>query len=1103
MPSKRLRSKRTIAAAVTNLSSSVARVEQVSVPYQISPLALSGDAFDQDSIRTDAIASGAISSKSLGLSAYVPNGEGTQRVPAPLTDLEYWGDVVEGLIELHRSGIHDNEDIQNVSATTSGLVFSPTGVAVDPETGATGEARVYLTGRLPIPRSRVIYATWRSTANIPIKLVWWTSATPIKVVKASISSSVVTFTTESAHGFAVNDDVKVTGCGAEFNGVYTVTSATGTEGETTVFTAAANSTAPTDVNETTFAIEGLVSLETFTYVELENKLSWTAPDAAGEYAVYAELAYDASERTLSDAKVFEVIGSGKSDIVAANVNNYVITSNVITYTTDATHTFQVDDIVSVGYTPEETIAAANCQVTSGTPNVLTVRFSSAHKFHTGYEVSLDLSPTVFNGTYSIVAVPNTTAINLSTTLNTTPVTSTTGNVSAVTSPLSGQAKITATTSNTFNIARANVQDVSSTSVTATLAEVGRPRYSYITYIATNIASTYIDVYTENPHGFAVGETVNISGAPSATFPGVDGSYTIASATDRYFRITTTPESDVSITALTAKQALAYIGSSDFSVQVGPEGFKFIGSGDESVDTDLGTTSDNFITLSRIDGQVLSSIDNQGIGTFRSISTDEVVIDGANLMGSFSTATYNGATYTGDYLDRLSRGVIYRGAFTVTGSTAVATKFFSLAYGTFKVEEGRHYLITATTGGMRATATQNAVFELIMSTEPLRADNPGTRHLNQLLLPSVHSDLAPMVGFFTAEAYTPATNLSISSISRSTTTVSVTTSTAHGLAAGDFVGVSGTSNTLFHGTFEVATVVNTVAFTYTTESSGTITALTSGTVRKVSSLLSQAGKLPAGVDIYWALRLRHGTAPTSYTLSVVGNPANTPQMELTVADMGQAKTSVDVTQVGLSSTLMELNPTDGGGGGSNTVTTYTATETVYASSSAYYDNYGKGTGTTDPYAYKYSLYQGNPGTASGTKKSAVVFPVFASPPAGATNVTVTKVEVYLRNRHSYNSGGLTAYIATHSTASLGSSIPGISNYGVVSASFTKGQGKWVTLPSGSYTAFKPGTQTARGIILGATDDDPDTFYGSIANYGYFDGNTMSDEPRLKITYTYEL
>ena len=187
----------------------------------------------------------------------------------------------------------------------------------------------------------------------------------------------------------------------------------------------------------------------------------------------------------------------------------------------------------------------------------------------------------------------------------------------------------------------------------------------------------------------------------------------------------------------------------------------------------------------------------------------------------------------------------------------------------------------------------------------------------------------------------------------------------------------------------------------------------------------------------------------------------------------------------------------------TITTYTGTMTINASSSAYYDNYGKGDGgTSDPYANEQSLYQGNPGTASGTKKSIVVFGVIDWTGVPAENRAVTKVEVYLRNRHSYNSGGLTTKIGVHGSSTVGtSSIPtsNVTSFVPTTTTFTKGQGKWVTL-SNTVNSFALSTGL-RGVVISLTDNSPITYDSTLSNYGYFDGRLQSDPPKLRITYSY--
>jgi hypothetical protein len=321
-------------------------------------------------------------------------------------------------------------------------------------------------------------------------------------------------------------------------------------------------------------------------------------------------------------------------------------------------------------------------------------------------------------------------------------------------------------------------------------------------------------------------------------------------------------------------------------------------------------------------------------------------------------------------------------------------------------------------------------------------------------------------------------------------------------------------------------MNLTAVTFSTVPSTQIGKATRGLNAQISD-----GTMPYDTDVYWSLNIwtSAGRVPkpadSSYTLTSHSSPLYKGNGMLQVLDMGQAKGSgqwnpndeltwdfdgsLPRGKIGSQSIKYDS--------GSYTVpSTSTGTNTigsitVSADQSAYYDGYGRGTGTSDPYAYKYSLYQGNPGTASGTKKSAVRFPVL-SLPSGAT---ITKAELYLRNRHSYYSSGLTVYIGAHLDANLESSSgtnsqtnantapTGIDFTGdtdTFSTHFDKGQGKWVTLPDTWYSSIASGT--VRGVLIGLTGVT-NTWYNAIANYGYFDGNSMADEPQLRVTYKYEI
>lgn len=1113
MPSKRIRSKKSVAANLSSMNQVVTRVEQTSVPTSLATGSVVDGSIDLGTISGASFSEGAISSRALSLAAYTPNGEANQRVPAPLTSVEYWTDVIFGLNELHRSGIHNNEDIQNVAVTPAGIAFTTTGVA-------GGDSRIYLTGRLVVPKSRKIYATWQASAPIPIKLIYWDIAQKFLVEELEIVDGVVTAVTSEPHGFSVSDVVKITGCGPFYDSVATVISV-----DNDSFTYAAPADAPSNNAKVYLAIDGFVSIESFSYVSLEDRVSLDIPSTAGEYAIYAELPYTiADTRVLKTAKVFEIIGSGSVPLVTANVSSKSITANVATLTTSTDHDFYIGDAIKVSGIID-TATTSSYQVTLGggsgsTPNTLAVVTTTAHGL--GTRVPVSISGSTINGDYSVSTVPTSTSFTVQTALAVIGSTSITETVTRTGSVFNGQALVTGTTSNTFSYSRSVTGGAyPATAVSPEgLAEVGNPRYSYIDAIQSSVLSSFIRIFTFESHGFSIGETVKISGISvlDPTYEGIDGEYLVgASSTDNMLQFDL-PVAPILInyTNLPTQAAIAYTGSSDVRVESGPDGLRFISSGDGGgVSTDLGTSSDNFLGVTRLDGKSVASIDEFGVGTFASlvatsINAGEVVIDDVNLVGDFASAEYNATEYSGSLLDRLARGLIYQGTFYVDSGLTIDKQFYTLAHGTFTVEEGRHYQIVAALNGLRATPSANALFELLMSTEPLNSEGAANapKHMGQLMGGSVSSSFAPLIGTYSGVAATATSTLTINTLVRTSpsATVTVNTTTAHGLAIGDFVGIEITGSTVntIEGTHVVIGISPPNQFTYTS-SATTSYSSSSGTVRKVDPLLSQVGKLPAGVPIRWLLRLRHGTTPSYTILTDSTAPASAQQMELSVLDVGQSKTAVDVTKVSVTG-LLDLTTTGSGGTGSggSTTTRYTKTQTVSASDSAYYDNYGKGTGTSDPYAYRYSLYQGDPGLASGTKKSAVLFPAFSSVPSGATNLTVTKVEVYLRNRHSYSSGGLTAYIGAHSSSSLGASIPAATNgFTPVTSSFTKGQGKWVTLSSTTHTAFTPGTQTARGVLIGLTDDNPDTYYGAIANYGYFDGNTMSDEPQLRVTYYYDL
>ena len=340
----------------------------------------------------------------------------------------------------------------------------------------------------------------------------------------------------------------------------------------------------------------------------------------------------------------------------------------------------------------------------------------------------------------------------------------------------------------------------------------------------------------------------------------------------------------------------------------------------------------------------------------------------------------------------------------------------------------------------------------------------------------------------------ATTHSITGASGDGTTVTYTSN--HLFSIGQRVTVTGVTPTAYNISNAIVTATTSTSFKILSNATATYTSGGSATLATVQ-LEETKNYLPANTKIYYVIRLRHSAttnAPYNILVNQTGNPAGM----FAITDVGQAKELTYAAQADNWKTGLPPGKVLTTVAGS----TVTATLTLNADSSAYYDNYGKGdSGTSDPYANQNSIYQGNPGTASGTKRSAVRFPAITF--VKETNLQITKVEVYLRNRHSYNSSGLTTRIGFHTASSLGSSIPTASNTTPVTTTFSKGQGKWVTLTS-SPTSFLAGlvsAKTFRGIVISLTDNSPITYDSSLSNYGYFDGNTQSDEPKLRITYTY--
>lgn len=200
--------------------------------------------------------------------------------------------------------------------------------------------------------------------------------------------------------------------------------------------------------------------------------------------------------------------------------------------------------------------------------------------------------------------------------------------------------------------------------------------------------------------------------------------------------------------------------------------------------------------------------------------------------------------------------------------------------------------------------------------------------------------------------------------------------------------------------------------------------------------------------------------------------------------GAAQGRVYVEDIGTKITYGSWTPA-GGGGTQQYVKTYTAT----ASDSFQSDGTDRNID---------ECYQGEYSGTNGNQFSMMAFD-YSQIQSDLSGATINKVEVYLNNNHFYNNDGGTTIIGTHNQTGVG----GDHSYGEVNAnlsrhSWSKGQAKWVTVPSSIGNAFRD--NTAKGLALGKGQTSGGSLSNSNEYYGYFAGATQSGPPKLRITYT---
>ena len=1198
MPSKRFTSKRSFGTRFNDIKDTVDTSQKTTPPDLIVNDSIDYSRIDANSIDYSTINYGGIDASNFSQAAKIPSGESNQRVPADLDDVNYWEQVTSGLLELHKQGFHNDEDIQNVESTAEGISFTPT---------ATEAARIYLTGRLPIPKSRKVYATWEADRATNLRLIWWKNSHQVDVTHSSTTAGVAKITTATAHGWAVGNEIRVTGLDANYNGYHTITA---------VDAYSISYTSPTltvddDLNEDKWEIVGKVNLEDYVYEELVDKVQWwadyrssnvsnkvltsnvatlttnashefvvgdtvkvsgvdptnTSPPifdgahkitaitdttisyqkenanvastavspvvqitsddskSATEYAVYVEVTAGSENLLLKSAKVFEVLGYGAKAPLYANVNNSVLTNNIVTLTTDAAHNFVVDSSVvisNVGFPYDGThiIRGIGDGVNTFTYTLINANVASA--VANGKAVAYDgkqhseLTPDGLR-----LYQPNgTLAVDLTTAGNSVFNIYYDGDV--VTS-------ISYDGSAVFESVDADYHVLNSVDIVGNFANA---KYNGFPYNELNTANVG-EIEKENSYlnrlprgtiyeGYFTPETVVLTNTtPYASI--ASGVFTLER--NRAYKIDPLM-ANYSINNTSNKNAILYLmmGTGPYSIGgVADYGSRYVvGAG-------------NFVSVNMppvyVDADGIELYSKNIIGR-----RAESVPAKTGLVATLSTTTANVTLTTGNTANLISGQSLTKtsgtGAFGNDGLVYVGNVYSSTVFNV--VDETGSTTFHNTAGSITFTAAQSTMVSLRIEggTTRFAGDVVGVSGATypysgywEIRKSGNYSDNSSYITYTTEgiALYTSDLGNVVTGITATLTSGSTTVTVAN--TAGLYPGfkLDKTSGTGAFGTGAVIASVDSA-----TQFSTTIVHATSGSitfkVTQYETVNTPEAKIYSRLDIgqsvinydvpiYWNLMLVASpvstAANTSITLSVGGSP--TPAAALVVYDYGPAKgpsfdESSDFGRTAIGSQSLDFDDQSGphtSTGGNGTGLIITKTETFDADQSAYYDNYGRGSSTTSgEYAYRYSLYQGNPGTASGVKKSAVRFEVVSLP----ANATVTKAELYLRNRHSYLSSGLTAYIGAHLDGNLldqtvaPTAINFIGTTDILSVHFNRGQGKWVTLPESWLADIASGQNTFRGVLIGITAAT-NTWYSGLNDYGYFDGYTMADPPKLRITYQY--
>lgn len=938
--------------------------------------------------------------------------------------------------------------------------------------------------------------------NLEDREIWGADGYTMRITNKSLTSNVITLEAATPTYLRVGDFVRVVGVDSDPAAqVFNTTDASGYDTVTWV----SADTHSFRYARTASDVPSTKVTSASSYVITKNQ------DVPYEYAVYAEVPKGTLiTPTLLSAKVFEVLGGSKTQAKFDTISYSRLVNNLATIQiTNTAGIAKESSMVVAGlesvYNGTFTVrdfGSTSITQTSLTNNVATFTVVNTAAFFVGANVVISGAESPYNGTFTISAINNTS--------NTVSIALTYANITANTN---STATLQANTI-TYTITAANVAENLSAAGYLTvysgvqhseLTPTGLTLYNADGSISARLSSQDINTLTIGDDGTGAKATITETGDASFADTSVD-SLTSGDLT---------VQGNAVISGTTTLGDTAYVGS-DLYLKSG-----------------LRSNADTTVSYN-----LLGGVDGARYHVIDSNSSTAVAL------------TNTWAYYDGDILSRFARGLIYQVKYPgpSTSGTVLTSQFTTFAAGSFVLEPSRNYMFVVTTGTMRgySTTNVNSRFEFIvgrpndgqagltnaaglnLTYNSWAGSSTALKHsINQG--PSTYPQLVDMVMTYTSTS-APAT------VTNATVAGSVFIYTANnGFVAGHKVtitGVSSTSNPNANANagFNLinATISSANSTHFTTAGSGSDTFNSNSNAIATTATGAADGfsnpYVDANQEIFWALRYSYQTTARSGNVGIDDEGGSPGNRTVSIYDMGPAHTGSigNIGGDGTGTTIWRTtgNSTPTTNTNTNTTTTITKSVIIAATASAYFDNYGLGDGgTSDPYANEQSMYQGNPGTASGIKKSQVAFGLLNAGTLGvpstaigytsstATNgYTITKIELYLRNRHSASASGLTTYwgVSANSSPRSRTSIPAsISSSGVSAVWFNKGQGKYTTLGSTHRNLFAYGT--ARSILLGITSatGNASTDSYTSSEYGYYDGKLQSDPPKLRVTLTYQI